>query len=159
MADYSMYHALGQGATSDERQQPAISPSVQSTPSAAPPQTGYQQTGTYGIPPQSSQPAYGTPQSSSFVQSPNAGYAAAGPPLAPGQSDGHAIAGLASQMGGLGITADSGSRGHKKKHRHAYHDISGPVGSLQTSNGMPHAAAQNSAQFLDNTTLDRKSVV
>jgi hypothetical protein len=32
-------------------------------------------------------------------------------------------AGLASQMGGLGIAADAGARTHRKKHRHAHHDI------------------------------------
>lgn len=37
------------------------------------------------------------------------------------------MAGLTSQMSGLGIMGDGAPRAHKKKHRHAHHDIGGPA--------------------------------
>lgn len=64
------------------------------------------------------------------------------------------IAGLTAQMGGLGMAVDAGARGHKKKHRHAFHDIGvGPAASAQDLNnamgGVPPAP-----QFL-NTGLNQ----
>jgi len=73
-------------------------------------------------------------------------------PVEPGED---AIAGLTSQMGGMGISADGGARGQKKKSRHAYHDIGG-AGSAPASSGMPHSGIQNpSSQFL-NTGLNQQ---
>ncbi|KAL2003071.1 hypothetical protein VTN02DRAFT_5087 [Thermoascus thermophilus] len=68
-------------------------------------------------------------------------------PVAPGQDP---MAGLASQMGGLGITADAGARGHKKKNRHAYHDIGGAGAGSQDPSGMPQSGIPTpSSQFLN----------
>lgn len=48
-------------------------------------------------------------------------------------------------MGGLGI-ADGAARGHKKKHRHAHHDIGGGVAPAQQFNGAPQGAT---SQYLN----------
>ncbi|KAJ5132655.1 hypothetical protein N7448_006813 [Penicillium atrosanguineum] len=57
------------------------------------------------------------------------------------------MAGLASQMSGLGIAPDAGAKTHRKKHRHAYHDIG--TGSAAPASGMPMAGApQQDSRFL-----------
>lgn len=62
------------------------------------------------------------------------------------------MAGLASQMSGLGIATDTGARPHKKKHRHAYHDIGTGAGAAAPAPGfnsaMPAGGAQPTSQFL-----------
>lgn len=66
------------------------------------------------------------------------------------------MTGLASQMSGLGIAADAGARTHRKKHRHAYHDIgTGSAAAAQGFNGgMATGGAQPASQFL-NTGLNQ----
>ena len=84
-----------------------------------------------------------------------------------GQAD---MAGLTTQMGGMGIGADSSSgygapsadRPRKKRDRHAHHTIEQPAGGPQAFNGMPHAggggpyatqyANQYASQYNQNTT-------
>lgn len=56
------------------------------------------------------------------------------------------MAGLASQMSGLGIAADTGARAHKKKHRHAYHDIGSGAGVAGPAPGLNSALAAGGAQ-------------
>lgn len=57
---------------------------------------------------------------------------------------------LTSQVGGLGITTDGSARLHKKKYRHAYHDIGGASATgLQDLNALPGGAAQPASQFLN----------
>ncbi|KAJ5590901.1 Sec23/Sec24 beta-sandwich [Penicillium hetheringtonii] len=98
-------------------------------PGAPPPQQG-QQGAAYPHPPPNQWPAYGSPQQQNLPTSPEAAYnAAAGqqaPMGAPGDPN---MAGLASQMSGLGIATDAGARSHRKKHRHAHHDIGTGAGA------------------------------
>ncbi|KAJ5240154.1 hypothetical protein N7468_004773 [Penicillium chermesinum] len=60
------------------------------------------------------------------------------------------MAGLASQMSGLGIAADPGARTNRKKHRHAFHDIG--TGSAAAAQGFDQTPAagpeQSTSQFL-----------
>ncbi|KAJ9213531.1 hypothetical protein DTO166G4_4781 [Paecilomyces variotii] len=151
MADYTMYHAMGQGVAPNEdpsnQQQNQAAPPYD--PSAGPSPAGYQQpVGPYGygnVPP-NAQPAYGAMPASNFSPSPSPGYNAgsAGGVGAPAEDP---MSGLASQMGGLGIAGDA--RGHKKKHRHAYHDIGGPAPSSPGLNGLPHGTGQPQTQFFN----------
>lgn len=60
------------------------------------------------------------------------------------------MAGLASQMSGLGIMGDGAPRANKKKHRHAHHDIGGPAAPAPISGD----AMQPGSQFL-NTGLNQ----
>ncbi|KAL1967560.1 hypothetical protein VTN77DRAFT_3075 [Rasamsonia byssochlamydoides] len=153
MADHSTYHALGQPGAPDEdlsRQQSATQPYAQS----APPPPGYQHPGApYGGAPLNAPSPYGAPQQSSFAGHPEAGYSAG-----TGAAEGDAMGGLTAQMGGLGITTDAGARGHKKKHRHAYHDIGGSAAggpAPQAFNNFPQqSGAPGSSQFL-NTGLNQ----
>lgn len=62
------------------------------------------------------------------------------------------MAGMTAQMSGLGITGDSGARAHKKKHRHAHHDIATPAGAEVASGD----SLQPPSQFL-NTGLNQGS--
>lgn len=69
------------------------------------------------------------------------------------------MAGLTSQMSGLGIVQDSGARTHKKKHRHAFHDIG--TGSNAAPAPAPHdvmatGGGQPTSQFLQ-TGLNQAS--
>jgi protein transport protein SEC24 len=158
MADYSMYHALGQGGAFDEdslKQQTPPSPNAQFSPSAAPPPPGLQHAGTlYGTTPSNLHSEYRPSPLSDFSPIPDAGHHALSPST-PNAADSNEMAGLASQMGGLGITADAGARGHRKKHRHAHHDIGGPAASSQVSNGVSYGGQQASSQFL-NTRLNQQ---
>ncbi|KJR83495.1 protein transport protein SEC24 [Sporothrix schenckii 1099-18] len=151
MADYAMFHALGQGEQLDPNDprrttQPAAptfvppiapQPYQQQQQQQQPYQQAYGQPQqgqpSYGVPPAGlGQPAYGgqapymgtpSPAGQGFgAPPPVAGQAAAGP----GAEDG----GLAAQMGGMTLGPD----GHqttrkKKKDRHAYHHVEAPVGS------------------------------
>ncbi|KAK0649451.1 hypothetical protein B0T16DRAFT_410109 [Cercophora newfieldiana] len=136
MANYSMYHALGQGENLDPNDpnrttQPAP---PQFSPPVAP--NPFNQ-GAYGAPPP---PGQQYPGPAPPAQSP--GYAPlyqgqSQPPFSPGTDDG----GLAAQMGGMTLGADSGygTARRKKKDRHAYHQVDAPVGSSQPYNGIPPA--------------------
>lgn len=91
-----------------------------------------------------------------LAPSPQFGYnadpqAAMSPPVDP------SMAGLASQMSGLGIVGEGGARTSKKKHRHAHHDIGGPASSGSVPAQMPGMVApemQPTSQFL-NTGLNQ----
>jgi protein transport protein SEC24 len=140
MADYSMYHALGQGENLDPNDpnrttQPAP---PQFQPPVAPNPNQQQAAGQqpyYGAPspaaaPMSAQaPGYGQPQ-------PQPGYYQ-GQEQQPPADDG----GLAAQMGGMSLGPDTaqGTVRKKKKDRHAYHNVEAPAGSSQSFNGMPPA--------------------
>lgn len=160
MADYSMYHALGQGGAPDDdpanpqlRTQPAP---PQFNPPVAPPPAGYNQAGAppYGNQPPPQQVPYPGQPPVNYNQSPNAGF-----PVqqnAPQNQDPSSMAGVTAQMGGLGLTGETGGsvRAHKKKNRHAYHDLGAPAGSSQPFNGMPQPGMQGATQFL-NTGLNQ----
>ncbi|KAF2729006.1 Sec23/Sec24 family protein-like protein [Polyplosphaeria fusca] len=144
MSDFSMYHALGEGTPNpnSSNKQNELNPRP---PIAAGP-AGYQQAGS---------PAFGnTPQQ--YLHSPNQNTPPVQDPgyFPPQQSPSvyqneHDINNLTNQMGTVGLGVDSASqpRPHKKKDRHAYHNIEGPGGSSQAFNGVPQAGTPS--QFLD----------
>ncbi|KAK7953933.1 Sec23/Sec24 trunk domain-containing protein [Apiospora saccharicola] len=127
MADYSMYHTLGQGEQLDPND-----PNRTSQP--APPQF---------VPP-AAQQYYGgqaPPQQPIGAPSPQLpqGYAPPhGQDMYGGQSP-QQDQDLASQMAGLGIADghQAGATKKKKKDRHAFHNVEAPAGSSQPFNGMP----------------------
>lgn len=150
MSDFSMYHALGenpQNPNSPRKQNEA--PNFR--PPVAPSPGGYQQVGspintapsnqyigthgsnTQGYAPPPQEPGYSPPQQS---------------PTAANEGD---MANLTSQMGGMGLGVDTTghSKAHKKKDRHAYHNIEGPGGSSQAFNGMPQSRTGTPTQFLN----------
>ncbi|KAF3393729.1 hypothetical protein DPV78_009392 [Talaromyces pinophilus] len=143
MADYSTYHSSGYAGAPGEdpnRQQSAV-PAPYYNPNAPPGQAIQQP----GIPP------YGAAQPPQFAGQPGVGYGpgpVSSPPQALGGPD---VGGLVTQIGGLGIISDAGTRGHKKKHRHAHHDIGGP--NAQGLNTFPSQTNLQS-QFL-NTGLNQ----
>ncbi|KAJ5551158.1 Sec23/Sec24 beta-sandwich [Penicillium sp. DV-2018c] len=156
MTDPSMYNAMGQGSGEDPsnpqymaQQHPPQQYPAGYPPGAVPPQPG----APYANPAPNQWPAYGSPQQPGQA-SPGVPYNAAqqapmGIVGAPG------MAGLASQMSGLGIAADAGARTHRKKHRHAHHDIGGatttPAQPVDNSQG---GLPQPQSQFL-NTGLNQ----
>lgn len=68
-------------------------------------------------------------------------------PLQP--QTGQDLDGLAAQMSALGVAPTSAgtSRSHRKKERHAYHDIGQAAGSSLAYNGVPQGAGQIPTQF------------
>src|SRR5271155_4266696 len=122
MADFNSFHALGQAQTAYNNDPRFSQPQAQSLPPnsrppIAPSPVGYHQSGaSYANVPQQ---YGGAPQSSQAVQ--EGGYS---PPQ--GQAP---MGDLSSHMGSLGITSDTSgpSRSHRRKERHAYHDISQPT--------------------------------
>ncbi|KAK3319922.1 hypothetical protein B0T19DRAFT_467836, partial [Cercophora scortea] len=148
MTDYSMYHALGQGENLDPNDprrttQPAA---PQFQPPIAP--NPYQPGSPYGAPPGQQYYAAGSPMGAA---PPTPGYGPPqgqdayfqGQPSPAAQDDG----GLAAQMGGMALGADSGhgTARRKKKDRHAYHQVDAPVGSSQPFNGIPPAGTPATA--------------
>ena len=157
MADYSMYHALGQGEQFDPNDpnrttQPAppqFQPPVASQP--------YQQAAGYhaASPQGAQQPPWSPPAGAGSVPPPGPGYA---PPHGAGYGPGQApspapdTGALAAQMGGMSLGADVSQHGtarRKKKDRHAYHTVEAPVGSSQAFNGMP-TPGTNQTAFMSN---------
>ncbi|KAI1636049.1 hypothetical protein F4809DRAFT_611146 [Biscogniauxia mediterranea] len=137
MADYSMYHALGQGEQFDPNDpnrttQPA--PQQFNPPVAQQP---YQQGMGYAPPPGSqAQQYYGSPPPPMGASSP-----AGAPGFAPPPGGG---ADLAAQMAGMSL--GEGHHGkRKKKDRHAYHNVEAPAGSSQAYNGIPPAGTPSTA--------------
>ncbi|KAL7619694.1 COPII coat Sec23p-Sfb3p heterodimer component [Parahypoxylon ruwenzoriense] len=124
MADYSMYHALGQGEQLDPND-----PSRTSQP--APPQfqppiaqNPYQQGVGYASPTPQGQQYYGNPP----------------PPVGAPQD-----AGLASQMAGMSLGDGQHTARRKKKDRHVFHSVEAPAGSSQAYNGIPPAGTPATA--------------
>ncbi|KAI1773079.1 beta-sandwich domain of Sec23/24 [Hypoxylon cercidicola] len=126
MADYSMYHALGQGEQLDPNDpnrtsQPA--PQQFQPPVAVNP---YQQGAGYSSPAPQDQQYYGSPPP-------------VGGPVAP--QDG----GLASQMAGMSLGDGQHTARRKKKDRHVFHSVEAPAGSSQAYNGIPPAGTPATA--------------
>jgi len=67
-----------------------------------------------------------------------------------GQMNG-SMGGLASQLGGLGLGGETvgAPRSHRKRDRHAHHNIEIPGGTSQAFNGMPQAGFGNPSQYLN----------
>lgn len=133
MADYSMYHSLGQGEQLDPNDpnrtsQPA--PQQFQPPIAVNP---YQQGAGYGSPAPQGQQYYGNP--------PPGGPSPAGAPgFAPPQDGG-----LASQMAGMSLGDGQHTARRKKKDRHVFHSVEAPAGSSQAYNGIPPAGTPATA--------------
>ncbi|RAK99854.1 Sec23/Sec24 family protein [Aspergillus ibericus CBS 121593] len=165
MADPNMYHSYGQapvpGENPSDPNRMASPVPPQGYPAAgfpsgpSPPQPG----AAYGAPaPNQQWPAYGSPPAQQPLQQPPAQFAyqtephaAVGAPVDPG------MAGLASQMSGLGIMGGEGGahRTTKKKHRHAHHEIAGASASApQPFATAPQDPMQPTSQFL-NTGLNQ----
>ncbi|KAI8962100.1 beta-sandwich domain of Sec23/24 [Daldinia sp. FL1419] len=133
MADYSMYHALGQGEQLDPNDPNRTSQPA--PPQFQPPvaQNPYQQGAAYASPAPQSQQYYGSP-----------------PPPAPGTpgTPGFAApqdAGLASQMAGMSLGDGQHTARRKKKDRHVFHSVEAPAGSSQAYNGIPPAGTPATA--------------
>lgn len=153
MADFSMYHTLGQSDQDELNQQIQTQPAApQFNPPVAPPPSGYQQNVHYYG---STHPAQPTPYATQTPPPPPPG--AVYPPQEFSGHGSDAMGGLAAQMGGLGISGDTGSTGRlqKKKHRHAYHDLGTPAAASQPIGGIPHSEVQSQPQFL-NTGLNQQ---
>ncbi|KAL1838527.1 hypothetical protein VTJ49DRAFT_2601 [Mycothermus thermophilus] len=141
MADYSMYHALGQGEVLDPNDpnrttQPAP---PQFNPPVAP--NPYQ--------PAAQQPYYGPPGAVPPPQTPGYGPPQPATAYPPGQQHPPAHD-LAAQMGAMSLGADAAHTGtvkKKKKDRHAYHTVEAPAGSSQAFNGMPSPAVPPTPSF------------
>lgn len=134
---YGQAAAPGEDPSNPNRQQypsPYHPPSY--APGSVPPQPAY------GSPAPNQWPfsAYGSPapqppqqqqyplpqQPTSIAPTPQFAYAGSPAPMGAAPTD-PGMAGLTSQMSGLGIMGDGAPRAHKKKHRHAHHDIGGPA--------------------------------
>ncbi|EXV06699.1 SEC23/Sec24 family protein [Metarhizium robertsii] len=136
MADYTQYHALGQGIA--DPNDPNRTAGLGQPPyQQQPPSYGYGAPGPYAAQPQQSPPpavggpppagaVYGTPHG----QDDRALQGFQGSVAQPG-----ADAGLASQMGAMSLGDGQTTIRKKKKDRHAYHTVE-PTGSSQAYNGM-----------------------
>ena len=144
MADFGAYHNLGQGMGSSDDLRSRNQTGQQFRPPVAPSPSGYQQTGSsYGnVPPTQQIPHRGTPQQGAF-SSPDPNYF-------PPQTAPDGTAGITAQMGGLGVAGEpaGGLRAHRKKDRHAYHDLAQPTIPSQPSNALHQPGAQNQSLFL-----------
>ncbi|KAK4653652.1 COPII coat Sec23p-Sfb3p heterodimer component [Podospora pseudocomata] len=153
MAEFGMYHALGQGENIDpndphRRTQPAA---PQFQPPVAPNPYQPQASSPYGAPtPPAQQPYYGTPSPAGVPPPPQLPGYGAPPAGEPGYFQGQQSpaddGGLAAQMGGMSLGPDAGhgAARRKKKDRHAYHQVEA-VGSSQPFNGIPPAGTPATA--------------
>ncbi|KAI4703656.1 hypothetical protein J4E89_009879 [Alternaria sp. Ai002NY15] len=150
MSEFAAYHALGTGSPNPNGPGRPDEPNKWRPPVAAGP-PGYQQTGS----PAKAQPPnqyagtpaqYGTPvQQEGYFPDQSA---LQGQPQYQGDQD---VNKLAGQMGAVGLGMDQAAQPkHKKKNRHAYHNIEGPGGSSPAFNGAPQNGTptqyQNSPQ-------------
>jgi protein transport protein SEC24 len=137
MSEFAAYHALGTGTPNANGSGRKDEPNPWRAPVAASP-AGYQQTGSPAMAPASNQYAgtpaqYGAPAQPEgyFPQQPTTpGYA-----QYQGDQDVNSLAGQMRQVG-LGVDQAAQPK-HKKKNRHAHHNLEGPGGSTQAFNGTP----------------------
>ncbi|KAI1385584.1 beta-sandwich domain of Sec23/24 [Hypoxylon trugodes] len=136
MADYSMYHSLGQGEQIDPNDPNRTSQPA--PPQFQPPvaQNPYQQGVGYGSPAPQNQQYYGSPP----PPGPGGPSPAAAPGFAPPQDGG-----LASQMAGMSLGDGQHTARRKKKDRHVFHAVEAPPGSSQPYNGIPPAGTPATA--------------
>lgn len=154
-----MYHALGQGVVPAEdpsnpnRMAYNVPPPQQAA--GIPPGNAAPAGPFYGSPvPSQQMPVYGSPQPPNLAPSPQFAYNT-GSPGAMGAPVDPSVAGLTSQMGGLGIMGDGGARAHKKKHRHAFHDLGGGAGGDATPSQQYNGVSQESTPQFLNTGLNQ----
>lgn len=133
MSEFAAYHAPGTGAQNTNGSGPPEDPNKWRPPVAASP-AGYQQSGGLAH--------TGTPSQGTYFP------AQATPPIHQGEQD---VNNLATQMGAVGLGVDHGMQPrHKKKNRHAYHNIEGPGASSPALQGMPQPGAPS--QYMGQTT-------
>ncbi|EFQ86736.1 hypothetical protein PTT_17947 [Pyrenophora teres f. teres 0-1] len=142
MSDFAAYHAMGTGSPN------STDPNRQRPPVAASP-AGYYQAGSPAMAPPPGQYAgtptqYGTP-----VQQHEGYFPQQAAPQAHSQYHGDQdMNNLTGQMGAVGLGVDQAAQPkHKKKNRHAYHNIEGPGGSQQAFSGAPQNGTPS--QFLN----------
>ncbi|KAE8352776.1 hypothetical protein BDV28DRAFT_165316 [Aspergillus coremiiformis] len=166
MTGHTMYHTVPAEDPSNPNQMahqtpPPPHPTTGFPPGPYPPQSGAyygnpppQQYGASTVPPPLPTQQLQPPPPRGLAPSPQLTHgmeaqAHVGAPVDP------AMAGLASQMSGLGIMGDSGARSGKKKHRHAHHEIGGAAAAAPPQfAGMPPPGTPSSSQFL-NTGLNQ----
>ncbi|KAF1809330.1 hypothetical protein P152DRAFT_476464 [Eremomyces bilateralis CBS 781.70] len=154
MSDFSMFHALGQHSINPN--DPKVEPEApQFRPPIAPAPSGYHQSGSYqSAPPQQQQYDPSVAHTQPGTQAGNPPYQEQGYFAPPGSTPGAAppagMEGLTQQMShvGLGTEGAAPARTHKKRDRHAYHNIETPGGSSQAFNGMPQGQVAPS-QYLN----------
>ncbi|KND89283.1 Uncharacterized protein C4.03c [Tolypocladium ophioglossoides CBS 100239] len=139
MADYTQYHALGQGVGNDPND-----PNRNNAYALGQPPYQQQQAAGYGGAPQygGQQPPMGGPPDTGYGGFPQGQSFQGGLPQ---HTD---DASLTAQMGGMNLGAVDGHSTvrRKKKDRHAYHNVE-PTGSSQAFNGMPPPGSASS-QFI-----------
>ncbi|KAF1848226.1 uncharacterized protein K460DRAFT_393351 [Cucurbitaria berberidis CBS 394.84] len=147
MSEFAMYHALGTGTPNPNGSGKKDEPNTWRPPVAAGP-AGYQQSGSPAVGQAQNQYTgtpvqYGAPvqQEGYFPPQPT-------PPAYPSYQGDQDVNNLASQVGavGLGVNQIAQPR-HKKKDRHAYHNIEGPGGSTPGFNGSPQMGSPS--QYLN----------
>jgi protein transport protein SEC24 len=145
MSDFAMYHALGADSTNPNNPGRKDEPNQWRPPVAASP-AAYQQGGSPAVGQPQSQYT-GTPsQHGAPIQQESYFPPQGMPPAQPMYQTEQDVNNLAHQMGAAGLGVDAaGPPKHKKKNRHAYHNLEGPGGSTQAFNGMPQGGAP--AQF------------
>jgi protein transport protein SEC24 len=143
MADYNMYHSMGDQQPSG---QPLNPPNFR--PPIAPSPAGYQQTGTPYAAPGAHSP-YANASQGGYQQPQQAPQSSQDPGYFPPQ-DG--TGNLAAQMGGMALGPDAAAAApfRKKKNRHAHHDISSSAATPQAFNGTPQGGA--GPQFSNQST-------
>lgn len=158
MSDYSMYHALGHEHAVDDPSNPkpqthALAP--QSHSPAALPRVQHPQTAASHDRYSLSQQNYGgTPQSGYEAPGTMGGqqgyFPPQGSPYTGGQGD-NSTGALTSQFGGMAISGETAgtARPHRRKDRHAHHNIDAPGGSSQAFNGLPQGGSGNPTQYLN----------
>jgi protein transport protein SEC24 len=136
MSEFAMYHAMGTGFSDPNGTVRRDDPNQYRPPVAASP-AGYQQSGSPAVG-QAPNEYTGTPaqynapmqQESYFPQQPT-------PLSQPAYTGDHDVNNLASQMGAVGLGVEpAGQPRHKKKNRHAYHNLEGPGSESPGFNGM-----------------------
>jgi protein transport protein SEC24 len=137
MSEFSMYHALGTGTPNANGSGRKDEPNQWQPPVAASP-AGYQQTGSPAAA-QASNQYGGTPAQYGVPPQPESYFPQQ--PTTPGYSQYQGdqdVNSLAGQMGAVGLSGDQAAQlKHKKKNRHAYHNLEGPGGSAQAFSGTP----------------------
>lgn len=148
MSDFNAYHSLGQGVTPGPASHSSRNRNdgpPQPRPPVAPGPSGYQQTGSYhGNATPGRQTQFGTSPTPANMPTQDAGYF-------PPQSSG-SPAGITAQVGGLGLGDPSNSaRAHRKKDRHAYHDIGQSASSFPPSQSISPGNILNQPQYLNSS--------
>ncbi|RYF30923.1 MAG: hypothetical protein EOO38_31960, partial [Cytophagaceae bacterium] len=150
MSDFAMYNALSTGSPSqngtgrkDEQNQ--FRPPVAASPA------GYQQTGSPAVG-QASNQYMGTPSQYNAPAQQESYFPPQATPLSqPTYAGDQDVNNMTAQMGAVGLGVDSsGQPRHKKKNRHAYHNLEGPGSSSPGIGGMSQGVSP--APYMDQSS-------